>query len=557
MISTTPDNPSFLQQHRSDGANPEAETGGDEIICREHTTGAGPTVATPLRPAPEALETRSFMSGPYAIAVGILVIAAVIVAAGAVLLNAKKIEYGCRDEQGNLIDWMVAIKHPGGGSYSYFSPDQATKGLQTSKFDLLDAKGGAITKTIQQIFEGKKDLIFGEYNDQTNSRRMLSSLLPEALMAPLRRLRGEKETGHAGAPSSIWSEFEAQSHGSCGHSKGVIAMAPSGGFWLLHSVPTWPDSGSGSKYAGFPESQTVYGQSFLCVSIPSKESEAVANQLSLIHPYFSNVNVPKGADKVAPRLVEVLEGDFVRKSDDAQSSNVQSIKTQGGMTVTSVAKTGFYADDLDDSNPQADIYYGLVAPALKTNLATETWLRGDHFGKACKGDYQVTDIISIELDDDTHWTSTQDHSKWAVSTVDKNPYVCVGGVNRMRSQQRRGGGTVCIKNAGLHAAFYGLIDERDTCPGEGNAKKGRGGKASKKTKKDEEEEEDPEEEEEDPEEDEEEPEGEEEEEEVVEKKSKGKSGKGKGKGKGKKAGKGSKKGKKKDEEEENDDVEDE
>ena len=58
---------------------------------------------------------------------------------------------------------------------------------------------------------------------------------------------------------------------------------------------------------------------------------------------------------------------------------------------------------------------------------------------------------------------TVDHAKWGISTPAQQPaaglrragsgdpqIVCVGGINRMSSQQKRGGGTVCFVHPALH-----------------------------------------------------------------------------------------------------------
>lgn len=49
-----------------------------------------------------------------------------------------------------------------------------------------------------------------------------------------------------------------------GHNKGVVLANTEGGFWLVHSVPHFPPIGADYTY---PRSGTVYGQSFLCISL--------------------------------------------------------------------------------------------------------------------------------------------------------------------------------------------------------------------------------------------------------------------------------------------------
>lgn len=72
-----------------------------------------------------------------------------------------------------------------------------------------------------------------------------------------------------------------------------------------------------------------------------------------------------------------------------------------------------------------------------------------------------------------HYTS--DHAKWGISapavghvsaetaaSADPN-VVCVGGINRMSSQQQRGGGTVCFVHAELHTYMRSLIKTTQDC----------------------------------------------------------------------------------------------
>lgn len=49
-----------------------------------------------------------------------------------------------------------------------------------------------------------------------------------------------------------------------GHNKGVVLANTEGGFWLVHSVPHFPQIGLNYTY---PRTGAVFGQSFLCVSL--------------------------------------------------------------------------------------------------------------------------------------------------------------------------------------------------------------------------------------------------------------------------------------------------
>ena len=54
-------------------------------------------------------------------------------------------------------------------------------------------------------------------------------------------------------------------------------------------------------------------------------------------------------------------------------------------------------------------------------------------------------------------------SQWAISADASNPFVCIGGINQMTTQNVRGGGTVCQQNADLWTSFIGLVDTIEDC----------------------------------------------------------------------------------------------
>ena len=95
-----------------------------------------------------------------------------------------------------------------------------------------------------------------------------------------------------------------------------------------------------------------------------------------------------------------------------------------------------------------DFWIDLVGPHLKSDMDVETWRRGTvPDAEDSDGDHVVTDILYINLEKlgvPYEWHYTKDHAKWGVSET--NDWVCVADINRQTSQEKRGGGTVCIQN---------------------------------------------------------------------------------------------------------------
>lgn len=55
-------------------------------------------------------------------------------------------------------------------------------------------------------------------------------------------------------------------------------------------------------------------------------------------------------------------------------------------------------------------------------------------------------------------------AQWAVTTPDSGKTVlCIGDINRMTSQYKRGGGTVCFNHATLWATFNKAISGTNSC----------------------------------------------------------------------------------------------
>uniref|UniRef100_A0A914EAQ5 Uncharacterized protein n=1 Tax=Acrobeloides nanus TaxID=290746 RepID=A0A914EAQ5_9BILA len=192
------------------------------------------------------------------------------------------------------------------------------------------------------------------------------------------------------------------------------------------------------------------GRTFNYTQLPK-----IANQLYYIRPYIYSSGLPISMAAEISTLAKLISGEYKK---GAPYSNVEEMITKGGTKFISIAKNAEF---------NADIYDGIVAPTLKTNLLTETWIKGYDITVNCSSIYPVVDVEYIKVGVSGQFRYTKDHSKLAISGDPTQPYICIGDINRMTSQYTRGGGTNCINNPEIWNTYFNMIqgtDPSDVCP---------------------------------------------------------------------------------------------
>jgi deoxyribonuclease-2 len=325
------------------------------------------------------------------------------------------------DEQGKPVDWWFIYKVPqlnaGTGTdkatgYEYVYYDSTiddnkdvTKQIVSKSPNLLNGGKGALNFTLQSVFKNFKNppasVGWILYNDE----------MPADV--------GKKDDGNMG------------------HTKGVIAFDTSSktAFWLLHSWPKFADPEATN------DPTPKYGQTYLCLSLSLDAARKIAAQMSDHQEpqvYFPRAaNLPKNDPLYA--LTQPL------KKPLAASGSID-LKTKGGMAFKVIAKNKEWNDDF---------WNDLVGPTLKEDMDVETWIRGPIAPIAdSDGIHKTFDVKFINLGSlGAHWAwpETHDHAKWGITL--HSDWVCIGDINRMISQRKRGGGTIAFQNETLWRAL--------------------------------------------------------------------------------------------------------
>lgn len=324
----------------------------------------------------------------------------------------------CLDNSGKPVDWFIVYKLPG-------LPDsrhevvrrgvgQMYMDVNSQHWQLLSKaitdKGHAVYHTLEQIYSGyhNAEIAYLMYNDQP----------------PV----GSKSMNH-------------------GHTKGDVCFDKTSGFWLVHSVPHFPPIPS-SRYS-YPESGTIFGQTFLCVTYQYSKLNDIGNQLLYSYPKFYAHGLPEDFVHDNMNVSLAIEGHHVTV---APWNNLLTLTSSAEQQFLSFAKYTDYGQDM---------YAAWLAPHFASSMDAETWRNGGTpLPSNCSGKYSVLNVASMKLLGE-YWTVQEDHAKWAV-TVDKR-WICIGDINREESQKYRAGGMVCSQLSSVASEFRSNIVTTSPC----------------------------------------------------------------------------------------------
>lgn len=234
------------------------------------------------------------------------------------------------------------------------------------------------------------------------------------------------------------------------------------GFYLIHSIPAYPRN-KDDGYDQLESTSTTYGQSFMCLTMKTSEFDKLGKDLQTMHVYPYDFDFSDDMESTVPNMIDAMD-----KVEDKDNQAVEThLTTKGGESFKHFAKGRYWGKAL---------YEDLVSKNLDSDLACDTWQNGAYDNQVptyCPPEHNhtISNIVSVGFGEGDEWKSTQDHSKWAITTKgfdddsSKNPSSCIGGINRQFSQEKRGGATMCLENEALNGALYDVIEEYEDCEG--------------------------------------------------------------------------------------------
>eukprot|EP01097_Dermamoeba_algensis_P004523 TRINITY_DN2938_c0_g1_i1.p1 TRINITY_DN2938_c0_g1~~TRINITY_DN2938_c0_g1_i1.p1 ORF type:complete len:373 (+),score=86.89 TRINITY_DN2938_c0_g1_i1:96-1214(+) len=339
------------------------------------------------------------------------------------LLPFESFSIGCIGDDGKAVDWWVSLKMPrrkgidnpsvdNGVGYGYLDQRIAANGFKLNAKSLDDPKS-ALFATLAQIYQKNKDVGYMMYNDADPT------------------------------------EDDSTSHYA--HAKGVLGFDKAGAFWIIHSMPRFPTPPTEGKLE-ISDEQRVYGQSVLCISLSAAQASVIAPNLRINNPQIYGSFFPAPLDRFYAGLKDVVD----KKAKITEVTGFANITVPSGVTFYQFAKNAKWGKDL---------YADLVSVWFSTGLFTETWQRPKEqsiYPPTSK--FEIVEINALKfpgLNDKYSWEQGSDHSKWAISTLPSKGLVCIGDINRQKSQAKRGGGTLCFSHCSVYNAFTSIIVNAD------------------------------------------------------------------------------------------------
>ncbi|XP_070559978.1 plancitoxin-1-like [Ptychodera flava] len=270
------------------------------------------------------------------------------------------------------------------------------------------------------------------------------------------------------------------------HAKGILLFDRNAlGFLMIHSVPKFPVSPNVRSQYSWASNADDNGQILFCKTYGDGNEGIMGRIMYRIYRYEAQIYDIQNPHNIEPRPL--------KRERDEVSVHIERPSKRQAFALEPVDEDheedgqfiSFAKPRVVDSTVTigTDIYTYLADRLKLRGVFVESWRNGAG-GKfmSCHGKnrytnemYKVENIKELKFTIGIYniqFTTTKDHSKWAVSQDQGKPWICIGDLNRFESQTRRGGGLACMQdetvwkqfNNSIHDVERVKIDEKHKCP---------------------------------------------------------------------------------------------
>ena len=336
------------------------------------------------------------------------------------VLAVASADLSCMDRDGNPVPWFTFIKYPenktyDGARYAYLDPNLGSN-YKIILGSHADDEDEALPNTIAAINAIPEESInLYVYNDEP--------------------------------PNEPWNP-------DGGHAKGFIAFdnATQTGVYVMHSFPKFPNvTDTGYIQYIFPKNTYMYGQNGYCLSLDRGSLDHLIDNLPVEAP---NVYYASG-------LFQNLQPNA---TDPHKIAQFNSLNGEAYWYLTK------------NPNYPGFLYDDIMAPYFQASLAVESWGR-PYQDALCppNSPYAALNIDQIAFNSEDTWDHYSDHSKWAITVGNAGlNLACLCDMNRMATQEVRGGSCLCSTNANLYNALKSIVVLTDKCSSDNKINSFRG-----------------------------------------------------------------------------------
>ncbi|CAL5220217.1 g2193 [Coccomyxa viridis] len=304
------------------------------------------------------------------------------------------------DAQGNAVEWWVTIKPPSTRDLLYI--DGSTSETDPTRWRFRAVSGDGTTpvqRTLQQLQSSSGGRAFGHV--------MYSDDAPQPDGAPA-----------ADSPDAAFTQ-----------GRGVLGFGASRGFWITHSMPSFPLPPDSADLAGIPSRAHPHAHSLLCISAAAGQLRGLAGTLQSNRYNVYSQALPSDTSLWSAEdlsaAAELLLQDPADSADGGDATEPDVIMNE----ISAIGGERFVVLGNNGSKSETDIVSSILGSFFGTSMlrTSQYWPRPCTASTSGFPNFQPRDLL--EKASGLAWNASVERSQWQISFSEgRAPLKCQNGL---------------------------------------------------------------------------------------------------------------------------------